>query len=352
MNKTNKFSFVYFLFLFCCLLGGNLKAQDVHFSQVEYSPLTLNPALAGANSAFQGITNFRSQYGSFTTPYQTMAASIDGRFTEGIKNSKGSFGGGLNFYNDEMGDGNFTQTMVNISLAYQLMLNKKSRLGVGLSSGFGTCSANPNAGQWGTQYDGMAYNPLLASGESFYNQNFSYFDMGAGMLYTYRTKNAFLTEKADKVFNFGVSATHLNRPIYSFYNSSIQHLPVRYSVFANANIGLPASNGAFLPGVYYSRQKTSNEILAGFYYKQFLKNESRSTGLVKANSLYLGLFTRFKDAMILKAMIEWGTVSAGFAYDINISRLSTVTNFKGGMEVFVRYNLNEFKGSRKLRKKS
>jgi hypothetical protein len=46
--------------------------------------------------------------------------------------------------------------------------------------------------------------------------------------------------------------------------------------------------------------------------------------------------------MIIKLMAEWGAVSLGFSYDINISRLSIVSNFKGGTEVFVRYDLDKF----------
>jgi hypothetical protein len=105
-----------------------LNAQDVHFSQSEYSPMTLNPALAGAFSTFQGIAMFRSQYGSFATPYTTMAASMDGRLSPAASLQKGIIGGGINFYNDRMGENNYNQSLVNITLAYHLMLNKKYKL--------------------------------------------------------------------------------------------------------------------------------------------------------------------------------------------------------------------------------
>jgi hypothetical protein len=119
-------------------------------------------------------------------------------------------------------------------------------------------------------------------------------------------------------------------------------MPIRYSVFVNGSIALPQANGAILPGIYYNRQKTYNEILAGFYYKQFLKEASRSTSIEKDASFSIGLFARYKDAMIIKLMAQWGAVSTGFSYDINLSRLSIVSNFKGGMEVFVRYDLDKF----------
>jgi hypothetical protein len=82
--------------------------------------------------------------------------------------------------------------------------------------------------------------------------------------------------------------------------------------------------------------------MLGFYYKQFLTEGSRTTSINKEASFSVGLFTRYKDAMIIKLMAEWGAVSLGFSYDINISRLSIVSNFKGGTEVFVRYDLDKF----------
>ena len=79
-----------------------LYAQDVHFSQVELSPLTLNPALAGSTSAFRGIAMYRSQYGSFATPFQTITASLDGKLTSSLKGANSSLGAGINFYNDRI----------------------------------------------------------------------------------------------------------------------------------------------------------------------------------------------------------------------------------------------------------
>lgn len=72
-------------------------AQDVHFSQMSFSPLNLNPALAGANSTLQGIVNYRSQWNSVAEPYQTIGASVDGRFNDNKRNKKGIIAGGLNF---------------------------------------------------------------------------------------------------------------------------------------------------------------------------------------------------------------------------------------------------------------
>ena len=331
---------------FCWLLVGNLHAQDVHFSQTDFSPLTLNPALAGASASFNGIAMYRSQYGSFASPYKTFLGSFDGRLSAGLKNTNGMLGAGLSFFNDRMGDGFFNQTTIGLNLAYALKVSRFNKVAVGLNSTFGQCAANPAVGQWGSQYDGTGFNASMASGENFYQQSFSYFDLGVGAVYTYQTDVANVTNVADKGFSVGFAAYHVNNPRYSFYNSSIQNLAVRYSWFANGNIGLDRTNGVLQPAVYFQRQKKSNELLYGVSYKQILQKASTETDKVKEIAFSLGLFSRLKDALIVKAMVFYGPFSTGFAYDINTSRLSLVSNFKGGFEMFVRYNVNNINGKR------
>ena len=333
---------IYFIVLLvaCVLQSTAVHAQDVHFSQTDVSPLTLNPALAGANASFQGIAMYRGQYGSFASPFQTFFASIDGRLTAALKNSNGVLGAGLVFFNDRMGDGYFTQSNIGFNFSYSLKVSRFSRVALGLNSTFGQCVTNPASGQWGSQYDGTAFNPTLPNGEPFYEQNFSYFDLGVGGVYSFQTDIGKITNEADKGFNVGFAAYHVNNPRYSFYNSSIQTLPVRYAGFVNANIGISATNGILQPAIYYQRQRKSNELLYGVSYKQIIRKASWETDNIKEIAFSLGIVSRLKDAIVVRSSIFYGPFSAGFAYDINVSRLSLVSNFKGGFETFVRYNLD------------
>jgi hypothetical protein len=45
-------------------------------------------------------------------------------------------------------------------------------------------------------------------------------------------------------------------------------------------------------------------------------------------------------------MMEYDQYSVGFAYDINISSLKTVSNAKGGFELFLRFNMGDGGGFR------
>ena len=241
-------------------------AQDIHFSQMEFSPLTLNPALAGANSPMQGIVNYRSQWSSVATPFKTIAASVDARFNENKRKKSGIIAGGLNFFNDQSGDLQVNTTNVNINLAYHLILDQNSTIGLGIYTGFGQRSIDPNDGRWGSQYNGMAYDALIDPGETFNSPSFSHLDAGSGILYAYKRNKGYMTQNNQLTVNAGVAIYHLNRPSYSFVDAANEKLFIRYSAFVNVEVGIQNTRGCVLPGVYFQKQGPTFELLYGLYY--------------------------------------------------------------------------------------
>src|ERR1017187_2869726 len=119
-------SFLVTLLLFTTFAG----AQDIHFSQFNQSPLTLNPALAGTTVWIRASMIYRTQWSAVTVPYQTLGASFDIKSkrrwikvkneTEKYRKSgENGFGWGINFFNDRAGDGKIGTWQLNASLAYQ-----------------------------------------------------------------------------------------------------------------------------------------------------------------------------------------------------------------------------------------
>lgn len=89
------------LLLLC--FTSSLFAQDIHLSQTHMTPLLVNPANAGSEYTIRGILNYRSQWGSVATPFNTMMASFDMNFKPKNSSKKGYFAGGLYFFNDNAG---------------------------------------------------------------------------------------------------------------------------------------------------------------------------------------------------------------------------------------------------------
>lgn len=326
------------LFLFGFSIGSQaLLAQDVHFSQMSASPLTLNPALAGAHGSLQATLNFRSQWNSVDAPFRTVAGSFDMRINERKRTKKGHLAMGINFYNDQSGDAKVTTNTGSLNVAYHILLDKKSTFGAGLYTGIGQRAIDSRTGMWGSQYNGMNYDPTLSSGEFFYNDQFMYFDAGAGLVYTFKNSEGYMTQNNQREWNAGLAVYHLNRPKYGFINDYDDRLYMRWSLFVNGVIGISNTRWSVMPALYYQRQKTAQEILIGTYGRYLISEASKVTGYKKGSYMSLGMFYRNKDAMVAKAMLEWDNLAVGFAYDFNVSGLRTVSKAKGGFEIALRY---------------
>ena len=84
----------------CTLL---VAAQDIHFSQINETPLWLNPANAGMmNGYFRATANYRSQWSSMGNAFQTMGVSLDAATLKTNKN-KAYLGLGMMVFNDKAG---------------------------------------------------------------------------------------------------------------------------------------------------------------------------------------------------------------------------------------------------------
>ena len=101
-------------------------AQDIHFSQFEYSPLNLNPANTGMFDGDQRITAVhRRQWASISAPYQTSGISYDRLI--GNPSEKGNHhNAGLYINSDKAGDGNFGTLQAVLSYSYLFNVGKDS----------------------------------------------------------------------------------------------------------------------------------------------------------------------------------------------------------------------------------
>jgi len=333
---------IFKMLMVCFAVGvGSANAQDIHFSQMEYSPLNLNPAMVGLDNPITAIVNFRTQWKAVATPYTTIGASFDARLNEQKRKKKGIFAIGVNFSNDMAGDAKITTTAAQVDFGYHLILNPNMTIGGAIYGGFGNRNIDLSAGRWGNQFDGMYYNSNLPTGETFSRDRFSYLDVGAGLVYRYTSHESYISKNDSKQITVGFAAFHLNRPDYSFINTNDDHLYMRFSAFVNGIIGFDNSPFSLMPGIYFQHQGPSNEILAGTYGRYRFQQLSSITGFNKGTYLSLGLFYRGGDAFIVKTMLEYSDFILGISYDTNVSTLNVASQGRGAFEVFLKYGLTK-----------
>ncbi|GAB4205265.1 MAG: hypothetical protein Fur0023_13900 [Bacteroidia bacterium] len=314
-----------------------LRSQDVHFTQIQYFPLVLNPAMSGANYALSGNLIYRNQWKAVASPYNTFGLSVDGRIK---KSPQGHFfAGGIKFFNDNTGDLSLKTNDVTLNGAYHLRVNQGQHIGIGIYAGIIQKSINFTNAKWESQYDDAngQYNSSIASGENYGSTNYIVPDAGLGFTYSYDKNEGLYNRGGQNIkFNVGFSAFHVNMPAATYLNNSKDKMYIRYVGFASGDIGIGKSNFAVCPLLVYQMQGPSTELLAGLYGKYvFAKQQGNKSG----GSVSLGSIYRNKDAVTTNIVLEYDSYAIGFSYDINISQLKTISRGKGAMEIFIRYIL-------------
>lgn len=323
------------------LFVKNVNAQDTHFAQAEYAPMLLNPALAGAFSHMQAIVNYRNQWSSIASPYQTIAASFDVRLQRKEADNNSFLALGLNFYNDVAGDMKVTTNQFNLDLAYHIKMGKHSLLRLGIYGGMNQRMLNANAGRWASQFDGDAINSGISSGENFGSYNHTFMDAGAGIVYSFRKMRYSVNHNVNNNINCGLAAYHVNQPSSSFISLPQDKLAMRISGFINTSFNIPKTRLAIQPAIYMQLQSKYSEIMFGTYLRFNIREASHYTGSIKPVAIALGIFSRYKDAFVAKGYFQYNQLSLGLGYDFNLSRLTPVSKSRGGFEIFLRFNLDD-----------
>lgn len=319
------------------LLTINCSAQDIHFSQANMTPLLINPANAGSEYTIRGILNYRSQWGSVSSPFVSMMAAYDMNFKKGKKSKTGYFAGGLYAFTDKSGYSQMKTSQVNLSAAYHININEKNTLGLGIQGGYFQRSANVESLTWGSQFDGYQYNQAFSTGESpdFTGISFGSTDYTSGLVWTYRNQENYLSGKK-LLINSGLSMHHLNKPTIETQNIVKDNLHYRWIWHTNAIIGL---NPEFiiLPYVFYSRQGSVNEVMFGTEGLYVIQQASKYTKNSKSMAIGGGAFYRWDDALIFSAIAQYDSYTLSFSYDINTSSLNNASGKQGAYEIAIRY---------------
>lgn len=314
-------------------MGLSAFAQDPHFSQYNAAPLTINPAMTGLFSGSYRFTAiYRSQWGSILKDESVpMFRTFSGSFDMRIPTTKyDAFGVGLMFMNDRAGEAEFGTNQVNLSISYLKALDRhgKHYLTAGFQGGLAFRSINYNNLRFGNQFDGTGFNPGIG-GETFGDDNFTFFDVGAGLFWYYAPK---------KRTNFyaGFAVGHLNRPDQSFFEGPDAKLFMRYTGTGGVQVPLGGQLD-LLPSFLIMSQGPAFETQVGMLLK-LLFEANKPQG----NAFYIGPQYRIvrgedkaiaSDALILMTRFDFSSFSLGFAYDLNFSELTAATNSRGAFEV-------------------
>ncbi|HBX49718.1 MAG: hypothetical protein A2275_02040 [Bacteroidetes bacterium RIFOXYA12_FULL_35_11] len=329
--------YLIFVIIIFVMFSNIAKSQDMHFSQYTASPLNLNPALAGTfNGDIRGIISYRDQWNKLDRAYKTYAFNCDaGLYRQ--RTQTGFLGGGISLLHDLAGASGLATTLANVSVSYHLKLNNENLFTVGLQGGILQQKINDSHFQWDSQYDGYNYNPTLSSNENLIKNSYVVPDISLGGVWNYRSKRVKdLNDNNGIKSELGLAVFHVNKPEYSFYNSTKEKINLRFVTHGKVSVGINTVV-ACVPSFIYMKQGESSELLFGSGIRLMTKEASTAKGIFHEGALTVGGYYRYKDAFIASILFESKNFSIGLSYDINISDLKLASKKDGGLEITLRY---------------
>ncbi|MCB0520172.1 MAG: PorP/SprF family type IX secretion system membrane protein [Saprospiraceae bacterium] len=343
--------------LLAILLFGTLavSAQDPHFSLYQSASLMLNPATTGLfHSNFQHrlTANHRNQWGNFARQnvFQTIYAAYDTKICPSRNGERWGVGGTMVY--DRSGSLPFERGYLNLSVSYTLLLDKNFLgdndlyMAAGGEGGAILYQVKEENFRFDEQFNGLEYDPGIP-GERLDRSRSVMGDVGAGlMLFTAGT------EVTNTSFTLGVSAKHLNKPEYRFFdnNNDVEaRLWFRTAFHAGATIEVKDSKAALAPKAIFLWQGPYQQLLAGFDWVMDFGERNNPESLFNwmpgaAIRLSRGVVPDWRaDALVLSMKANASNLSVALAYDISLSQIRSVTNH-GALEVLLQYH---FKGKMK-----
>ena len=348
--------------LFTLFILGNLRSQDIQFSQYQRIPTSLNPGLTGLlPGAYDRQVNiiYRDQWNSFLgqSSFKTYGFSFEMRNcltaskskTNNGKHNKFSvptWGLGLSVIRDESGtlsvkgisDQYFPLLRDHLSLSGSIILpvNDNTFLSGGFSFGGILSRLKTQHLRYDDQFDGIAGFDGSITGEldAMRELNNSALNIGTGISLTHvrRIWGA----------NIGLAVDHIFKPVeYRFIESeTVPELSRRITLHGKYTVRfLKKKQNTF--GLQFNsmlmHQSPYQQLItgAGFFYQ----NGNGLTATIGAgfrNVRYLE-DKRDTDAVIFKVGLDLTQFAFGFSYDINASKLNEASHHYGALEFSFSY---------------
>lgn len=318
---------------FILVIGGTIRAQDIHWTQFTMSPLTLNPALTGDfEGTFRIAGIYRDQYNFVRgrnpggKGFRTPSFSVDVPILILRKNDWLS--AGIVFYADKAGTGGLTNNGFLTSGSYHLALDKKAKSYLVAGIQFGSVSREIADRQALTFEDNILNGQLGAASTDFARipedgQNYSVVNFGL----LYRTAANKTTD-----FNLGAAVSYITQP-----NGTI-----------TSGGGGGAAGGQFdrplkltLHGQMENRMTDKFTLYPAFIFQNSAKVTEIAVQAMGGYNLTFkeqvlqakaGLGYRVGDAVQFLLGANFNDWQVGIAYDINASDLPSA---RGGFEIAV-----------------
>ncbi len=320
MKKSLLLLLLLTLFHFC-------DAQDFTFSQFYEQPLLRNPALAGVfNGDLRVSMAYRDQWGSITVPFRTTSLSIEHKIPVGGHNDVLTIGSQMTM--DGAGDIRLKRTALLPVINFHKSLDEERDTYLSLAFMGGPVSSqfDPTQLKFGDQYVGGAYSASNGTAQTISSTGYSYWDMSTGLCFSTTFSNQ------TRIYIAGGLSHFMKPSIHSLASSQADFLSPKFSMNFGVS-GTMGERGHFIGFADYMSQNGNRQILGGALLGLEVTQYDNEEGAI----LYVGSFLRWGDAFIPVVKMDFSHMSIGISYDVNVSKLNSVSNWRGGLELTASY---------------
>jgi type IX secretion system PorP/SprF family membrane protein len=301
-----------------------LRGQDFHFSGFMQNLVYINPGYTALPSSVGAGLVYRNQWPGIPATFVTYGASLV------LPVSSLHSGIGIIVTNDVQGGGVISQTAAGLNYGYLIELGRHWQVGAGLNASWVIRQFNADElvlrsdllNDLGYSYGSIPYD----------SYNRSYPDFSVGVV----VRNELIT--------FGISTSHLTRPVDTHSTLVESRLPMKYTAFVSGKIGSQGNRYndiSFEPAAFYSLQKTNQELIWG-------TRINFSSKFMLGGWLRQNLNFNF-DALIVSAGISWEKYNIGYHYDVNLKKISFLSTKMAAHEVTFLYRF-EYKDQHKVKR--
>ncbi|MBL7818218.1 MAG: PorP/SprF family type IX secretion system membrane protein [Saprospiraceae bacterium] len=316
-----------FLLVLALAIPLSMAAQDIHFTQFQNVPLSVNAAQTGLfEGTFRISGLYRSQWfgsgnGTVKNGYQTPVIHVDVPI-KGFR-KQDWIGIGLNLHQDRTGVAALTNSLAGIAAAYHIGFDKKGAniLSVGAQYGFVSRRIDADKLRFA---DGIIRNQTSVDVTNIDAQGKTYSDISFGV-----NLRSVIDAKKKNVLNLGASVEHLISPEYNLVKTTISKLPRRFNLYGVMDLAMTKQislHPALIFRAANGQTETMAQAMVGF------KLDPKKNTIVKG-----GLGYRLGDAAQVLLGAEFGDIRVGASYDVTTSNLRSNTNIKDGFEIAVGY---------------
>jgi type IX secretion system PorP/SprF family membrane protein len=316
------------LIVIICLAITEGRTQDFTFSQFYEQPLLRNPALAGLfNGDLRVSMAYRDQWGSITVPFRTTSLSVEHKIPVGKNNDFLTIGSQMSM--DGAGEIRLRRTQLLPAINFHKSMSDEQDTYLSLAFMGGPVSSQFDATQlkFGDQYSNNGSGTGNSTSQPLLNSSYSYWDLSTGLCFSTVFENK-------TTFYMAAGLSHFAKPtIRSSTTTSADFLAPKLMLNIGTNIR-SGDKGHVIAFADYYAQNGNRQLLGGLMYGI---DVSKFDDEEPAASLYVGSFLRWNDALIPVVKMDFDHLSIGVSYDVNISKLRVVSNWRGGLELTASY---------------